>query len=275
MKQFSFLSKTLGKFFVFPALLIMVLAISSCQKEKELSIAKKNPEASAKSKQMHQSIQKVLRGFVTAQAGGSSQQSFAGSGSNIYSNVTFGKTTYSNPGRTVYTWSDPTTPSTSYSLSISESAGGGLGQLSYNGKSFDYNYVLSINIAAGITDPDWGIVAGGYALHMIVALDADLDGTDFIFRNMAIFLAVGATGEGTFELGDWTTGASGSIGIGEILDFSNVPQPAIVMDDAKFYYGSGGHMIVSETTFEMGSDAKIKDIDSGAEYGLEGALMSE
>lgn len=274
MKQFSFLSKTLGKIFVFPALLIMVLAISSCQKEKKLSIAKNNSEVSAKSKQMRQTIQKVLRGFVTAQAGGSSQQSFAGSGSNIYSNVTFGKTTYSNPGRTVYSWSDPSTPTTSYTFSESSSSSGGLGQLSYNGKSFDYNYVLGIKVTSA--DPDWGSIAGSAELRAIVAIDGQLDGADFTINNLAIFLVVGTSGEGLFEFGFFDNGASGTIAIGELLDFSDVTTPTLAsMGDAKVYYASDGHVNVSETSFEMASNAKVKDLATSVEYSIDGALMIE
>ena len=274
MKQFSFLSKTFGTFLVFPALLMIMLTAASCQKDKKLSIAKSNKETSAKSKQMRQNIQKILRGFVTAQASGSSQQSFVspGSGSNIYSNVTFDRTTYSNPGRTVYSWSDPTTPTTSYTFS--ESEGGGLGQLSYNGKSFDYNYVLGIKVTS--TDPDWGSIAGSAELRAIVAIDGELDGSDFMINNLAIFLVVGTAGEGTFEFGFFDDGASGTIAIGQLLDFSDVATPTLAsMDNAKYYYASSGHVNVTETSFEMASDAKVEDVVTGVEYSIDGALMSE
>jgi len=273
MKQLSFLSNILGKIFVFPVLLMIFLSTASCQKEKQLSIAKSNNTTSPKNKVMRQNIQNILRGFVTAQAGGSSQQSFASAGSGTnYSNVTFDRTTYSNPGRTVYSWSDPTTPTTSYTFS--ESTGGGLGQLSYNGKSFDYNYVLGIKVTSA--DPDWGSIAGGAELRAIVAIDGELDGTDFMINNLAIFLVVGTAAEGSFEFGFFDDGASGTIAIGQLLDFSDVATPTLAsMDNAKYYYASDGHVNVSATSFEMASDAKVEDVATGVEYIIDGALMSE
>ena len=274
MKQFSFLSNMLGKMFVYPALLMILLSVASCQKEKQLSIAKSNNTTSPANKQMRQNIQRILRGFVTAQAGGSSQQSFtsAGSGTNIYSNVTFGRTTYSDPARTVYSWSDPTTPTTSYTFS--ESTGGGLGQLSYNGKSFDYNYVLGIKVTSA--DPDWGSIAGSAELRAIVAIDGEIDGTDFMINNLAIFLVVGTAGEGSFEFGFFDDGASGTIAIGQLLDFSDLATPTLAsMDHAKYYYASDGHVNVTETSFEMACDAKVEDVVTGVEYSIDGALMSE
>jgi hypothetical protein len=276
MKQFSFLSNTLGRLLFIPALLMIVLTVDSCQKDKKLSIAQPDFTMSTRSAQIQQSLDKVLRGFVTSQAGGSSQQSFAGGGSGIFSNVTMSKTTFPPPSqRSVYTWSDPATPTTLYTFTVNENSAGGLGQLSYNGKSFDYNFALSINIAAGSTDPVWQMTAGANAIHMIVAIDGDMGDTEFTFRNLAFFMAVSSSGEGTFSLGDWSAGASGTIGIGELLDFSAVPAPATSTANAKFYYTSAGHMDVTATTFTMGSDAKVKDVDTGSEYSIDGALMSE
>lgn len=276
MKQLSFIPKAFWKIAVVPGLLSMLLVLGACEKQK-LGIAPRESAEQQTRAQMRHSIQRILRGFVTAQAGGSSQQAISVGGGNIFSDVTMTKTTYAPPNqRSVYTWSSPSTPTTQYSFSESESSGGGLGQLSYAGKSFDYNYVLSIKVAAGSSDPDFSVSANSLALRAIVAIDGDISEDDFTLRNMAIFIVVGTATEGNFELGNYDDGATETIAIGELLDFSAVPTPTLgMMDNAKFYYTSGGHMNVSETSFEMGSDAKVKDIDTGTEYLIEGSLTAE
>jgi hypothetical protein len=276
MKKFSINLKTIGKV-VLPAAFV-ALTLGSCSK-KDLGIppaSQDNSVLNQKAQALRTNVYKVLKGFVTAQAGGSNQQSFAASGGTNFSNCTMSTTTHSQPNRMTTTWSDPTTPGTSYSFSESASggSGGGLGQLSYNGKSFDYGYVLSIRITSA--DPSWGSIATGPELRALVAIDGDLEGEDFTIRNLAIFLTVGSAGQGTFEFNafDNPTFTDG-FAIGELLDFSDVASPTLdMMDNAKFYYTSGGHVDVSDAAFEMGSDAKIKDVDTGVEYSIEGAVMA-
>jgi hypothetical protein len=277
MKRFSITSRTLRNPVLMSVVVAVAMTIGSCAKH-ELGIPDHGDKSTVESKRaaVNKTVQHVLRGFVTAQAGGSSQQSFAGSGSGVYSNVTMSTTTKAEPMRTMTSWSDPAEPGTVYTFSDAASSGGGLGQLSYDGKSFDYNYVLSIKVTSA--DATWGGIAGsGQELRAIVAIDGELESEEFILRNLAIFLVIGESAEGTFEFNFFDDGLSGDgFAIGEMLDFSDVTTPTLAnMDGAKFLYTSGGHVNVSATSFEMASDAKIKDIVSGVEYILEGAVMSE
>lgn len=268
----------LGKILILPAVAVIALSIGSCSKKENLGIGHNGSsnEITQKSAMVHKEVERILRGFVTAQAGGSSQQSFAGSGSGVYSNVTMTSTTHSEPNRATTTWSEPSNPNIVYSFSDASSSGGGLGQLSYNGKSFDYNYVLSIKVTDA--DQTWGSIAGsGQELRAIVAIQGELESEDFVVNNLAIFLAVGTAGEGSFEFNWFDDGISGDgFAVGMLSDFSDLATPTMAnWGDAKLFYTSGGHVNVTATSFEMASDAKIKDVETNTEYTLEGAVMSE
>lgn len=279
MKRFSLTSKMLGKILVPFAVVVVAVTIGSCSKKENLGIGhnESSTGVSQKTAIMHREVDRILRGFVTAQAGGSSQQSFAGSGSSVYSNVTMTTTTHSEPNRITTTWSEPSNPGIVYTFSDASSSGGGLGQLSYNGKSFDYNYVLSIKVSS--TDgSEWASIAGsGQELRAIIAIQGELEAESFTVVNLAIFLAIGTAGEGSFELNYFDDGISGDgFAIGSLADFSDLATPTMAnWQDAKLYYTSAGHVNVTATSFEMGSDAKVKDVETGSEYTIDGALMSE
>ncbi len=266
MKQFSFLSKTL----LFGASLLLI-GVGACKKE-QLSKAQPTATQTEKSKKLKANISKALRDFASASAGGSSTSTSSGGGS-TYSNPAMNYTTYSTSSANVYVWSDPTS-GTVFTLTES-TTGGGLGQLAYNGKSFDYNYVLSIKASGG--DPNWSGFMNGRDLRGAVAIDGELDGADFTLNNLAIFLIATTGGSGTYNFIDWSsTTVSGGDGIGELLDFSDVASPTLAaMNDAKFYITSSGSVAVTDNSIEMGSDAKVKDLVTTVEYSINGSLMFE
>src|SRR6476646_8937034 len=143
MKKQSLISKITAGVLILPAV-AAVFSLGSCQKKEELG--KPAPSSSAvqneKSVKMRSSVARVLRDFAAASSGGSAETTTSGSGSSTYSNPAMNYTTYTTSGGTVYAWSDPTTGTT---FTLAESSGGsGFKQLSYNSKSFNYNYVLSI-----------------------------------------------------------------------------------------------------------------------------------
>ncbi|HEY0029759.1 MAG TPA: hypothetical protein VGC65_03285 [Bacteroidia bacterium] len=269
MKKFTFITHAL-----LSGAAVAVLCLSSCTKENlGRPAAKASLSPSEKSAKMKASVAKVLRDFAVSSAAGSSSSVGSGGGSSTYSNPAMSYTTYSTPSANVYVWSDPTTGTT---FTLTESTtGGGLGQLAYNGKSFDYNYVLSIK--ASEEDPNWSGFMNGRDLRGAVAIDGELVDADFNLKNLAIFLVATTGGSGTYSFIDWSSTSIGSgDGIGELLDFSDVASPTLAaMDDAKFYITSNGHVTVAETSIEMGSDAKVTDVATNVEYSINGSLMFE
>jgi hypothetical protein len=256
--------------------LVAGLMLSSCKKEQQYapSAKKTNTKMETKAAKLRSSVNKALKDFVITFNNNNNQQS-NGSGNGYTNSNGINYTTYSTPTATVYSWSDPTT-GTSYTLSQSSSSGGGgLGQLSFNGKSFDYSYVLAIKANSG--DPAWDGFLNGRDLRGVVAIDGELTQTDFRLRNLAIFLVMTTGGTGTYDFIDWDSNSIGNgDAIGELLDFSDVQNNSLAgMDDAKFYITSNGKIIVAETSFEMASDAKVTDVVSGVEYSIEGSIMFE
>ncbi|MBL0328676.1 MAG: hypothetical protein IPP64_04500 [Bacteroidetes bacterium] len=269
MKKYSQISKVF-----FAGALAFTILISSCKKEQMgISTKKSTSSQTEKTKRLNANVEKALRNFAEASAGGSSVSSTSGAGGSTFSNPAMNYTTYSTPTANVYVWSDPTS-GTVFTLTES-TTGGGLGQLAYNGKSFDYNFVLSIK--ASSNDPNWSGFLSGRDLRGAVAIDGELEGADFNIKNLAIFLVATTGGSGTYSFIDWNaTTLSGGDGIGELLDFSALPTPTLAsMNDAKFYITSNGHVIVAENSIEMASDAKVTDIATNVEYSINGALMFE
>lgn len=274
MKKISLNSKAFGKWIILPALALITLTIDSCKKES--GIGSTTPTVSSataeKKAKLDGNVSKALRDLVISGAV-SNDQSGAGSGSSSYSNTSLNVTTYSTPSANVYSWSDPTTGA-SYTLSES-TTGGGLGQLSYNGKSFDYNYVMCIKANAG--DAMWDGFFSGRDLRGVVAIDGEIMDTDFSLKNLAIFLVSTTGGEGTYDFIDWDSQhfTSGDA-IGELLDFSDVTNNTLAgMDQAKFYITSNGSIEVTETSFTMSSNAKVTDVMTGAEYAIDGSISCE
>lgn len=263
MKKISLTKRMLGKL-VIPAFAFIALTIGSCNKKENMGIPAPtaNSASETKSKQISSAVAKVLQNFASAKGGASRD----------FSNPALSYTTYSTPNATVYKWSDPTTGTT---FTLSESSGGsGLGQLSYNGKSFDYNYVLAIKATAG--DATWSGFMNGRDLRGVVAIDGELMDKDFSIKNLSIFLVATKGGSGTYKFIDWKSGVADGDGIGELLDFSDVKTPTLKsMNDAKYYVTSKGSVIVSENSFEMGGDAKVTDVKTNVAYSINGTIMFE
>lgn len=274
MKNKLFKSKTIGKLLFVPVLAFIAVSTNSCKKD--CGVGTSAPSVSydaSKSSELNAAVAKSLRDFVISGAA-SNQQSGAGSGSNNFSNSSLNVTTYSTPSANVYAWSDPTT-GTSFTMSESTSSGGGLGQLSYNGKSFDYNYVLCIK--ASNEDPTWDGFLGGRDLRGVIAIDGEVTGEDFSLKNLAIFLVDAKAGDGKYDFIDWDSQSfKAGEAIGELLDFSEVENNSLEgMDKAKIYITSNGGVEVSDTEFVLTSNAKIKDVLSGAEYAIDGSISCE
>ena len=251
------------------------LLLSSCKKEENFapSAAKPNEALNIKAAKIRSSVKRALKDFVIAYNNNNQQGTGTGSGYNYSTGINY--TTYSTPAATVYSWSDPTT-GTSFTMSQSSSSGGGgLGQLSFNGKSFDYSYVLTIKANSG--DPAWDGFLSGRDLRGVVAIDGEITQAEFRLRNLAIFLVMTTGGTGTYEFIDWDSSSiSSGDAIGELLDFSDVQNNSLAgMEDAKFYITSKGKINVSESSFEMASDAKVKDLVTLSEYSIEGSIMFE
>jgi hypothetical protein len=269
MIKISTVSKTL-----FLGAAIVISITSSCKKEKlGRPTSSSSTISTQKSRKLNNTVAKAMRDFASASASGSGSSVSAGGGSSSYSNPALNYTTYSTASANVYVWSDPTTGTT---FTLTESTtGGGLGQLAYNGKSFDYNYVLSIKASSG--DPSWSGFMDGRDLRGAVAIDGEITGSDFTLKNLAIFLVATTGGTGTYSFIDWGSAAvTSGDGIGELLDFSDVVTPDLAsINDAKFYITSNGHVTVAETSMEMGTDAKVTDIATNVEYAIDGSLMFE
>jgi len=256
------------KLLLISALGFIALSIGSCSKKENLGVpVSSSTNSKTKSKELGSTVAKALKDYASARNGGS------GNATRDFSNPALNYTTYSTPSANVYKWSDPSTGTV---FTFSESTGGsGLGQLAYNGKSFDYNYVLAIKTTEG--DATWDGFLNGRELRGVVAIDGELMDADFNLKNLAIFLVATKGGSGTYKFLDWDTSSLGDgDGIGELLDFSDVKKPTLdAMNDAKFYVTSKGSVIVSDNSFEMGSDAKVKDVDTKVSYSINGSIMFE
>jgi len=274
MKNIVSTLKTIGKTIVLPVLVVVALSTSSCKKE-ECGRPQAKPsismDAKAKDAKLRTSVAKTLKDFVIIF--NSSNTQGGGNGSNNWSNVTTNGTSYTTPNANVYQWTDPNS-GTTFTMSQSISGGSGLGQLSYNGRSFDYNWVLGIK--ASSNDPQWSGLFGGGDLRGAVAIDGVLTSTDFSLKSLAVFLVMTSGGAGTYKFIDWTPASVGDgTAIGELLDFSDVTDNTTAgLSLAKAYITKSGHLTVSDQEFAMNSDAMVTDL-VGGEYTLSGSLMFE
>jgi hypothetical protein len=268
MKRFQLTSSTLGKYFVLPAFAFFTLTFSSCKKDEKFSATPSavSTESANKSQKLRTSVSTALTSFVNKR------------NHKDFSDPAYNYSTYSTPTANVYVWSDPTT-GTSFTLSESTGGGGGLGQLAYNNKSFDYNYVLTIK--AHSTDPNWSGFLSGRDLIGAVAIATDGAITDpgFTLKNFAIFLVATAGGSGTYKFNDFSsTSISNTFAVGEIIDLSGVQGGAGLANfanDGKVYYTTDGHIIVSSSDLTMDSDAKVMDVVTSNKYAISGSLMLE
>jgi hypothetical protein len=271
MRNFS---KSIGKAIILPALALVMMTVPSCKKEQLAPSSSTSQNGSARQQRMTSNVARILKDFTESTATGSSTTTGSGGGSSTYTSSGMTYTTYSTPTANVYQWSDPTT-GTSYTLT--ESTGGsGLGQLSFDGKSFDYNYVLSIK--AEDEDPNWDGFFDGRDLRGCVAIDGELMDSDFELNSMAFFFVATDGGDGTYEFIDFESTSIGTqSAIGSILDLSELDGATLsgLGEEGNFYYTSDGHIAVSESSFDMQSDAKVKNLETGAEVALEGSIMLE
>lgn len=279
MKKFSFNPKTLDKLIVLLAFVFIAITIDSCKKENEVGTATPttsvNKTASAKSAKLNSSVSKALRDIVISGAITTNQQTGAGSGSSTYSNVSINVTISSTPSANIYAWSNPST-GTSFVLTASvDTSGGGFGQLSFNGKSFNYNYVLSIK--ASVTDTAWSGFFNGRDLRGVVAIDGNVTGKDFGFANMAIFLVDAESGDGNYDFVSWNnTYIKSGNAIGEVLDFSDVLTNNILsIPKAKILFTSNGSIDVNQTNFTLSSNAMVTDILTNTQYPISGSISSQ
>jgi len=254
---------------------IVITFSSSCTKQDiGAPTSANNSSEIERGKKLKKAVTKVLRDFTEANANGSNVSVGAGGGSNTFSNPATNVTTYSTPNANVYQWSDPTTGTV---FTFSESTGGsGFGQLGINNKSFDYNYILTIK--ASQNDPTWEGFFDGRDLRGVVAIDGELTDTDFELNSIAFFFVATDGGTGTYEFIDFgSNNVSNSDAIGELIDLSSLQGATLsnLADDGKIYISSGGRIIVSESAFEMASDAKMMDVMTQVEYTIEGSIMTE
>jgi hypothetical protein len=270
------LSKTIGKALVLPALALVMMTVPSCKKEQLAPSASSAQEMTRtqKHQKLRTNIVRVLKDFTVSTAGGSSTTTSSGGGSSSWSSTSTPVTTYSTPSANVYQWSDPTTGTT---YTLSESTGGsGLGQLSFDGKSFDYNYVLSIK--SEDEDPNWDGFFDGRDLRGCVAIDGELTDSDFELNSMAFFFVATEGGSGTYEFIDFEATTIGEAdALGSIIDLSSIDGATLsgLGEQGNIYYTSGGHIAVTESSFEMQSDAKVTKLTTNVEYTLEGSIMFE
>jgi hypothetical protein len=260
MKKFTF---SLAKLALIPAVALMVLSMGACKKEQQLAPSAKTMTGEQKRAKMKENVVKILKDFSEANANRSS-------GGTWSSGISY--TTYSTPTANVYVWSDPTTGTT---FTFSESTGGGgLGQLSYDGTSVDYNYVL--HIKAESEDPAWDGFFNGRDLRGAVAIKGDItDPAAITVENLSIFLVATEGGSGTYKFIDFDDTPGDADAIGQIIDLGSTPGSLASLDGGNIYITSGGHVDVSDASFEMQSDAKVMKLSTSVESTLAGMIMFE
>lgn len=272
MKIKSLTSRIMGVF-TSRAVVIMLLMFSiSCKKNEDLGLSSSAGSSSSteQSERLRASVSDAIKVFANRNSGNRTGD---------FTDPAYNFTTYSTPSATVYQWSNPTTGTV---FTLAESSGGaggaGLGQLAYNNKSFDYNYVLTIKATGG--DPAWdGFLAGRDLIGVVaIDIDGDISSGNFTLKNFAIFLVATNGGLGTYEFNDFnSTTITNTFAVGEIIDLSAVQGASLqnFATDGKVYLTTGGHIIVSSSDFTMDSDAKIMDVVTAAEFGLSGSIMFE
>ena len=200
MKKKSLISKTFAAWLILPALTALVLTFSSCQKNDSANgilPSSVSAESKEQGERMRASVAKELSAFANRNSSNRTSD---------FTDPAYNYTTYSTPSTNVYQWSNPTTGTV---FTLTESTGGsgsgGLGQLAYDNKSFDYNYVFTIK--ASSSDPIWSGFLNGRDLLGVVAIDAkgDIATGNFTLRNFAIFLVATSGGAGTYEFYDFSS----------------------------------------------------------------------
>jgi hypothetical protein len=298
MKKFQFNTKAFGKFIAIPVALALVsITVDSCKKDNDPCSATPTPTvnatASEKSAKLDAAIGKALKDFVLnvsvninqPNASSSSSVTVTGSGSsfvsvavnsNTYANVAINVNVYTTPNAKVVVWSNAAGSSFTLSSSFSSPSNGGtgFGQITCNGKTFNYNHVLCVR--SSLQDTTWSNLFNGHGTDMrgVIAFEGDTTSNDFWFKNMAVFMVDAHSKDGTYNFVNWNTSffKSGDA-IGKVLDFSNVANNSIAgIGLATPLFTSAGSVTVDSTSFTLSSDAKVTDILSLTEYPVSGKI---
>jgi hypothetical protein len=298
MKKFKFNTINFGKFIAIPLALVLVsITLDSCKKDNDHCAATPTPTVNAtateKSAKLDAAIGKALKDFVvnvsvninqpagsssssiTVTGSGSSFVSVAGS-SNSYSNVAINVNVYTTPNANVVTWSNSAGSSFTLSSSFSSPSNGGtgFGQITCNGKTFNYNHVLCVR--SSLKDTTWSNLFSGHGTDMrgVIAFEGDTTYNDFWFKNMAVFMVDAHSGDGNYNFVNWNTSffKSGDA-IGKVLDFTGVTNNSIAgISLATPLFTSAGSVTVDSTSFTISSDAKVTDVLSLTEYPISGKI---
>ena len=298
MKKIKFNTKNLAKCIAIPVALFLVsITVDSCKKDNGPCAASPTPTVnttvSGKSAKLDAAIGKALKDFVInvsininqPNTSGSSSVTITGSGSsfisvigssNTYANVAINVNVYATPNGNVVTWSNSAGSSFTLSSSFSSPSNGGtgFGTITCNGKTFNYNHVLSVR--SSLQDTTWSNIFNGHGTDMrgVIAFDGDTTNNDFWFRNMAVFMVDAHSGDGNYNFINWNSSSfkSGDA-IGKLLDFSNAANHSIAgIGLATCLFTSAGSVTVDSTSFTLSSDAKVTDILSFTEYPVSGKI---
>jgi hypothetical protein len=299
MKKFKLNTKVFGKFIAIPLALVSI-TVDSCKKDNGLCVATPTPTvnatASGKSAKLDAAIGKALKDFVinvsvninqpnasssssvTVTGSGSSFVSVAGSGS-AYANVAINVNVFTTPTANVVIWSNSAGSSFTFSSSLSTpfNGGTGFGQITCNGKTFNYNHVLCVS--SSLKDTTWSNLFNGHGTDMrgVIAFEGDTINNDFRFKNMAVFMVDAHSGDGNYNFVNWNTSffKSGDA-IGKVLDFTGVTNNSIAgIGLATPLFTSAGSVTVDSTSFTLSPDAKVTDILSLTEYPVSGKITCE
>jgi hypothetical protein len=283
MKKNKLNLKAFGKFIAIPVALILVsITVNSCKKDNDACIATPlattDNTASEKSAKVDAAIEKAFKDLVVnvAVATNKTTVSVIGTGSNTFSNVAVNVNVYATPSANVVTWSNSAGSSftLSSSLSTPSNGGTGFGQISCNGKTFNYNYVLCIK--SSLQDSVFTGLFNGHGTDMrgVIAFEGDTANSGFFFKNMAAFFVDASAGDGDYDFINWNSShfTSGNA-IGKILDFSGVTNNTIAgIGLATPLFTSSGSVTVDSTSFTLSADAKVTDILSLTEYPVSGKI---
>lgn len=283
MKKIKFTSKAFWKLIGIPVALIMVsITIDSCKKENDTCIATPTKTVDAgKSGQVNDAIGKALRDFIVNVNVTANQTtvSVSGSGSNTFSNVAANVNVFVTPNSRVVSWANSSGSSftLSSSLSTPSNGGTGFGQITCNGNTFNYNYVLCVK--SSIQDSTWSNLLNGHGTDVrgVIAFEGDTANSNFFFKNMAVFLVDANAGDGNYNFVNWnSTSFTSGDAIGKILDFTGVTNNSISgIGLATPLFTSSGSVTVDSISFTLSADAKVTDILSLTEYPVSGQISCE
>jgi hypothetical protein len=299
MKKIKLNTNFFGKFIALPVALFFVsITVDSCKKDNgsfgaATPTTAVNVTASEKSAKLDAAVEKALKDFVInvsvnvnqPNSSVSSSVTVTGTGtnfvsvtgnSNAFANVMVNVNVFTTPTANVVIWSNSAGSSFTFSSSLSTPSNGGtgFGQITLNGKTFNYNHVLCVK--SSLKDTTWSNLFNGHGTDMrgVIAFDGDTTNNDFLFRNMAVFLVDARSANGNYNFVNWNTSffKSGDA-IGKILDFSGATNRSIAgISLATPLFTSAGSISVDSTSFTLSSDAKVTNVYSLTEYPVSGKI---